>query len=279
VPCRWSSTSRGRASESIRFSYAISWLRRSPPFHRDGWRPRPRCAYLLLGVALIGISDLGRRIGSPSSCSHSSPRSSAQYRSWPFPPGQSTCDSGPASSAWLCTRPPRLSRWGWHPVRCRGHGGEEPGPARHGSRAVGRLRRAHLPAGRRGASCSRSTCRRWLTMCTPRQTSPALAKRHPRTGQSRSRLRPGGPSGGGWRHASPANGVAEAIDLDGHLAEYGALATTLRERELAASFAGQWHEVHTLGAALLEAGIQAARRNRRASPPCACGCINWSRGR
>jgi len=49
----------------------------------------------------------------------------------------------------------------------------------------------------------------------------------------------------------------EAIDLDGHLAEYGALATTLRERELAASFAGQWHEVHTLGAALLEAGIQA----------------------
>jgi PAS domain S-box-containing protein len=45
----------------------------------------------------------------------------------------------------------------------------------------------------------------------------------------------------------------DAIDLDSHVAEYTALATTDRQRELAARFATQWGNVRALGAALLGA--------------------------
>jgi len=51
--------------------------------------------------------------------------------------------------------------------------------------------------------------------------------------------------------------VDHAINLARHLAEYRALATTDRERELAEQFAARWRDVHTLGTALLEAGAQA----------------------
>jgi PAS domain S-box-containing protein len=45
----------------------------------------------------------------------------------------------------------------------------------------------------------------------------------------------------------------EATDLERHLAEYRRLATTDRQRELAASVAVHWHDVRTMGAALLQA--------------------------
>ena len=51
----------------------------------------------------------------------------------------------------------------------------------------------------------------------------------------------------------------EAVAVDRHLADYRALATSDRQRELAARFAGQWQELRALGAALLDSGASPSR--------------------